>query len=134
MVKLISVPELIRNIFIGSVGLPKLVLLKGNFLYYFVLGLKYCIIGSEIRQVQDILKRPGAWSEKTAGEKAGFVLMSLIVLLNVAFAGILAVRLKKLVKQDDEKNQNEYEFESLATDDTTEEDNFEVSRRLGVEV
>jgi hypothetical protein len=36
-------------------------------------------------------------------EKLGFFLMSLIVILNIIFAGVLAVKIKKLVREDDEK-------------------------------
>jgi hypothetical protein len=104
MIKMVALPELIRNIFLGAIGLEQMVMIKGNIMFYLILTLKYAVIGSEVRQIQDILKKPAAWSDKTLMEKLGFFLMSLIVIINIIFAGVLAVKIKQLVKEDDEKN------------------------------
>lgn len=94
LIKLVALPELIRNMFIGAVGLNWSVMVVGNFIFYFFLTLKYAIIGSEISQIEDILRKPSAWSEKSTNEKLGFVLMSIIVTTNILFAGVLAVKIK----------------------------------------
>jgi hypothetical protein len=51
MIKVVAVPELIRNMFIGAIGLPKKVLFNANLMYYLILCLKYAIIGSEVREI-----------------------------------------------------------------------------------
>lgn len=101
LIKLIALPEVILNLFIGAVDLEYKVLVVGNSIYYSVLCLKYCIIGSEVREIRDIVKKPTGWSEKTQGQKIGFILMTSIIVINIFFAGLLVVKIKSLLNQDD---------------------------------
>jgi hypothetical protein len=49
MIKMVALPELIRNIFLGAIGLEQIVMIKGNIMFYLILTLKYAVIGSEVR-------------------------------------------------------------------------------------
>lgn len=109
LIKLIALPEVFLNLFIGAVDLDYKVLVIGNTIYYSVLCLKYCIIGSEVREIRDIVKKPTAWADKTQGQKIGFVLMTSIIVLNVFFAGFLVVKIKSLLKQDDSEGNGDGE-------------------------
>jgi uncharacterized membrane protein YdjX (TVP38/TMEM64 family) len=105
LIKLLTLPATLKNIVLGTLDIKNHVLVIGNAMFYGALTFKFCLIGSEIRQIEDIFSNPKGWKSRNKFQKLGFIVLTGVIIFNVFFASYITYSIKKFI--DEQKKQED---------------------------
>lgn len=118
LIKLLTLPATLKNLVLGSLDIKSHVLFFGNLIFYGALSFKFCLIGSGIREIEDIFSgHDKDWRERSMVQKLGFLVVLAVILFNVFFVGYIGSNLKKFMEEEE----NEEEMEGFMSENMLED-------------